>query len=145
MFTFTLSQSMWEFGKSRVIRAMRARGLRANVPSACQLPIFTCQRAKGVPIIQLGIHRGIGVPIFQFHLLKGLPIFQTFFKRTFQLLNFSIMLNICKFQEYLGISRKLISETKNSNFDICKISLRENLVSLKPLTSFSMVHLRLTE
>ena len=77
---------------------MRARGLRANVPSACQLPIFTCQRAKGVPIIQLGIHRGIGVPIFQFHLLKGLPIFQTFFKRTFQLLHFSIMLKFANFK-----------------------------------------------
>ena len=46
MFTFTLSQSIWEFGKSRVIRAIRASGLRTNVPSACQLLIFTCQRAN---------------------------------------------------------------------------------------------------
>ena len=86
------------------------------------------------------------VPILcQFCLPKDLPIFQVFFKIILQFLNFSIMLNISKFQEYLGNSRKLISRNKESNFDISKISLRKNLVNLKPLTSFSMEHIGLTQ
>ena len=52
MVTFTLSQSVREFAKSRVICAMHASVVyvpicqRANVPNACQLLIFTCQRAN---------------------------------------------------------------------------------------------------
>ena len=55
------------------------------------------------------------------------------------------MVNICKYQEYFGISRKLSRDTKYLNVDICKISLRKNLINLNPLTSFSMKHVRLTE
>ena len=39
-----------EFAKSRVMHAIPASVI--NVPKACQLLIFTCQRAKGVPIFQ---------------------------------------------------------------------------------------------
>ena len=38
--------------------------------------------------------------------------FLTIFKRIFQSLSFSIMLNIFKFQEYLGNSKKIISRNK---------------------------------
>ena len=72
---------------------------RSNVPKVCQLFNLVSQHAKGEPI-------------FQLRLPKGVPVFQLFFKRIFQFLNFSIMLNICKFQEYLGNSRKLISRKK---------------------------------
>ena len=52
MVTFTLSQSVWEFTKLHAIYAMRASVVcvptwqRRNVPNACQLLIFTCQRAN---------------------------------------------------------------------------------------------------
>ena len=67
----------------------------ANVPKLCQLFNLACQHFKGVPIFQIRLPKG-------------------FFKRTFQLSNFSIMLNICKFQKYLGNSRKLISLNKET-------------------------------
>ena len=54
--------------------------------------------------------------IFEIHRQKGATIFQLFFKRIFQFLSFSIMLNICKFQEYLGNFRKLISWNKEFKF-----------------------------
>ena len=38
------------------------------------------------------------------------------------------MVNICKFQEYLSISRKFISQIKNLNFLICLFLLVLNLV-----------------
>ena len=79
--------------------------LFTNVPTMCQLFNLACQRAKGVPV-------------FLLHLPKGVPIFQLFFKIIFQFSNFSIMLAICKFQEYLENSRKLISQTKNLYTDI---------------------------
>ena len=116
--TFALSQSVWQFGKSRVIRTMCA-----NVPNAGQLFIFTSQRAKkhtNVPkvcqLFNFACQLAEGMPIFQLRLPKGVPIFQLFFKIIFQFFNFLIMLNICKFQEYLGSSRKLISRNKDFKF-----------------------------
>ena len=54
--------------------------------------------------------------IFEIHRQKGATIFRLFFKRIFQFLSFLIMLNICKFQEYLGNFRKLISWNKEFKF-----------------------------
>ena len=92
---------------------------RGNVPKACQLLIFTCQCANNVSTCQRRANFSIwranvpkGVLIFRIYLSKGVAIFQLFFKRIFQSLNFSIMLNVCKFQEYLGNSRKFISQNK---------------------------------
>ena len=124
MVTFTLSQSIYEFAKLRVIRAMCASMVyvatcqsakpmptshflrankRANVLKVCQLFNLVCQHAKGEPI-------------FQLRLPKGVPVFQLFFKIIFRFLNFLIILNICKLQEYLGNSRKLISRNKEYKF-----------------------------
>ena len=75
----------------------------ANVPKVCQLFNFVCQHAKGEPI-------------FQLRLRKGVLIFRLYFKRIFKFLNFSIMLNICKFQDYLGNSRQLALRNKDSKF-----------------------------
>ena len=47
------------------------------------------------------------------------------------------------FQNIWAVLENLSSATKNLNFEICKISLRKNLVNLKPLTS--MEHVGLTE
>ena len=83
--------------------------------------ILSCQRAKGVPISQN-------------RLPKSVPIFQLFFKRFFQFLNFSIMLNIWKFQEYLGKPRKLISRNKESKF-----WQWQNFIKEKPPKIFDVV------
>ena len=55
------------------------RGLRANVPKACQHVILTCQRANkhanvpnDVPIFQLGVAKSVP---------KSVPIYQTFLLR----------------------------------------------------------------
>ena len=85
-----------------------------NVPKVCQIFNLVCQCGKGMPILQL-------------HLPKGIPIFQLFFKRIFQFLDFSIMLTICKCQEYLGNSRKLISP--NKEFKFCHL---QNFIKEKP-------------
>ena len=92
--------------------------LYANLPKACQHFPFTCQRAnkrakpkacqsqpsKGVSIFE------IGVPTCQ----KACQIFNHFFlkKNIFQYIDFSIIVNVCKFQKYLVNSRKLISRKK---------------------------------
>ena len=69
--------------------------MRAYILKACQHFIFTCQRAS---------------------VEKGVPIFQLIFKKK----NFSIVVNIYKFQEYLCNSRKSISQNiKILNYDIC--------------------------
>ena len=109
--------------KSRVIRAKVCQhGLRAHMQNAYQLLICTCQHVnkraivpKVCQVFNLACQLAKGVPIFQIRLPKDVPIFQLFFKRIFQFFNFSIMLNICKFQEYLGNSRKL-RKTKKSEF-----------------------------
>ena len=124
MVTFTLSQRLLEFAKSHAIHIMCARVVyvptcqmhanfsflhsnvlinmstsqkcasdstwHVNVPKACQFLNFTCQ--------------------------NGITIFQSFFKRIFQFLNFSIMLNISKFQELMGNSRKFIWQNKEFKF-----------------------------
>ena len=52
-----------------------------------------------------------GVPTFQFRLPKGIQIFHLFF--IFQFSNFSIMLNIFKFLEYLSNSKKFTLRNKD--------------------------------
>ena len=55
------------------------------------------------------------------------------------------MPDICKFQEYLGNSRKFTLRKKGFKFlSIRKILLRKNLVSLEFLTSLSTGHVGLT-
>ena len=71
----------------------------ATLPKVCQIFNLACQRAKGLPIFQLG------VPTCQ----KACQFFYYFLsEKVFQFSNFSIMLNICKSQEYLENSRKFI-------------------------------------
>ena len=111
-----------EFAKSRAMRAMRAivvyvpasqkranfSFLRVNVP----INVPTCQRAKGVPIIQLGVSRSQR----RANLSTSLTKMHISFSKEFLFLNFSIMLNICKFLEYLGNCRKFISRNKECKF-----------------------------
>ena len=91
-----------------------------NVPT-CQLYNLAFQRAKRVPIFQLGVPTCQRRVNFSTSPAKRSVNFSTspdkrranFSKvNFFQILNFSIMLNICKFQEYLGKSRKFICRNK---------------------------------
>ena len=85
----------------------RAKKKHATLPKVCQFFNLACQRAKGLPIFQLG------VPTCQ----KACQFFYYFLsEKVFQFSNFSIMLNICKSQEYLENSRKFIWRIKEFKF-----------------------------
>ena len=86
--------------------------LRANVP--INLP--TCQGPKGVPI-------------FQLHQPKGVP----FCQKNFCSWMFQLCITFTNFYNISATVENFSCETKNVNFDICKISLRKNRISLKPL------------
>ena len=108
-----------EFAKSRAMRASVVYVSTCpctNVPKTYQLLIFTCQRAKGMPILQPRIPTCQHAKAFQFinlacqHAERRANFSTVAQKKTF--LNFSIMLKFCKFQEYLGNSKKFISGNK---------------------------------
>ena len=110
--------------------------LRANVP--VNMPKH--QRAKGVPVVSLWVltcHKCANSLIWHSNVPKGAPIFRLFFNRVFYFLNFSIMIYIYKFQEYL----------RNKEFEFWHLQnfIRENLINLKPLISFLMEHVGLTK
>ena len=107
---FYVKKCQYSCQPAKVPRHANYSTWHANVPS--------CQRSANYSTWRANMPKG--VPIFQLLLAKGVPIFQLFFKRIFQLLNFSIILNICKFLEHLGNSREFTRKTNNLNFDICK-------------------------
>ena len=86
MDTLTLPRSVWEFTKSLAIRVMLARVAyvptcqRPNVPNACQLLMFMCQRAykranvpKVCQLFNLACQRAKSLLIFQL----GVPTSET--------------------------------------------------------------------
>ena len=81
------------------------RGLLPRVPncqSAKRVQIFfrANKRAKVCQLFNMVCQDAKEKPIFQLVLPKCVPIFQLLFKRIFLTSNFSIILNIRKFQEY---------------------------------------------
>ena len=105
---------------------------RANVPKGYQLLIFTCRRAnkraKSVAVFRFG------VPTFQ-KARKFLTIFQK--KVLFNFRIFQLCLTFANFKNVWAILENLSRETKNLNFDICKISLKKckiNFVVVEVLT-----------
>ena len=108
--------------------------LRANVP----INTPTCQRRANYSTWSANVPKG--VLIFQLRLRKDVSIFQPFFNGNFQVLNFSVTLNICiaYFKNIRVILEYLFRETKNLILTFAKISLRKNLINLKLLASFSM-------
>ena len=71
--------------------------------------VSACQRRANFSTWRVNVPKG--VPIFKLRLPK---VFQLFF--VFQFLNFSIILNLSEFPEYLGNSRKFISRNKELKF-----------------------------
>ena len=111
-----------EFAKSRAIRAY--------VPKACQHFIFKCQRGN--------VSKTCHFSNWRANLPKGVPIFQLFFNRK----NVLIMVNLCKFQEYLGNFRKFISRSKEFEtkyFDIFLFLLCTPQIFLKKHTLCKMI------
>ena len=66
-------------------------------------------------------------------------------KESKEFLNFSIMLNIFNFQEYLGNFRKLISRNKEFKFWYLQSFINEKPCQPKTFEVFSMEHVELTE
>ena len=125
---------------------------RANEPNACHLLIFTCQCAdnranlpKVCQLFNLACQRAKGVPIFQFRLPKGVLFFQLFFKRIFQFLKFLIILNIWKFRECLGNSRKPKSRNNEFNFWHFQNFIKEKARQPKSFDVVFDEHVGLTE
>ena len=142
MVTSTLSKSVWEFAKSRAyVPCMPAWSTcpRDNVQNACQLLIITCQRANKRANVPKACQS------FNFVFQKTYQFFNYFLKEFFNFWIFQSCSPFANFKNIWAILENLSRETKNLNFDICKISLRKNLVKLKPLTSFSIEHVGLTE
>ena len=143
MVTCTLPQSVWEFAKLRTIRGMRASMvympmcktrasfsfLRVNVP-------HTCHKRGNVRML---------CQLFNFACQRVYQFFNYFSKEFFNFWIFRLCSTFSNFKNICAILENLSRETKNSNFDICKISLRKNLANLKHLTLFSMGHVGLRE
>ena len=58
---------------------------------------------------------------------------------------FQLCSTFSNFKNICAILENLSGETKNSNFDICKILLQKNLVNLKHLRLLSMEHMGLSK
>ena len=119
------ARSTCQRGRS-VSTSLLCANVPINLPKTCQFFNLAFQHAK----------RGSNISTSP---AKTRSNYSTIFQKK---LYFSIMLNTCKYQKYLG---NLSHETKNLNFEVCTISMMKNLINLKPLTSFSMEHVRLTE
>ena len=118
--------------------------------------IFTCQRAKDVPFFKFACQRSKSVPTFHFYVptcqrANNVPFFKLACQRAkrranfstiFQKKNVSIMIKICKFQGYLGNSRKFIQRNKEFEgqyFDIRLFIPRTPQIFLKKHTLCKMI------
>ena len=104
-----------------------------NVPS--------CQKCAKYSIWRVSLPKGC--QFFKFACQKTFQFFNYFSKEFFSFSIFQLCSTFANFKNIWAILENLSRETKNLNFGICKISLSKNL--RKPLTSFSMEHVRLTK
>ena len=84
----------------------------------CVPCVPTCQKGANVSFLRANVPKTCRFSNWRANVPKRVPIFQLFFKRK----NVSIIVNICKFQEYFDNSRKFISrstEFETKYFDIC--------------------------
>ena len=149
MVPFTLSQSIYEFAKSHAIRAMCASVVYVRMcQSAKRVPTSNFLRAN-VPINVLTLQRCASystwcakIPkanqFFNFVCQKAYQFFNYFSKEFFKFWVFQLCSTFANFKNIWAILENLSSETKNLNFNICKISLRKNL-DLDPSNTFDVV------
>ena len=111
--------------KSKVNSSFSLPNICGKMPRACQFFNLTCQHAKKhaefstwhaivpkvMPIFQIVMAKS---QFFNITCQQVSHFFNSFPKKIF--LNFSIILNICKFQEYLDNSRTFIFQNKVSKF-----------------------------
>ena len=110
--------------------------LCANV-STCQ---YMCQRVSVPKSCLL-----LAFQFFNCSCQKAYQFFNYFSKESFNFWIFQICLTFANFKNIWAVLETSSRETKNLNFDFCKIPLRKNLINLKPLTSFPMEYVGLTE
>ena len=91
----------------------------SNVPKACQLLIFTCQRAKAMSTCQKACQ------FFSFGSKMAFQLFNCFSKEFFNFWIFQLCLTFAYFKNIWAILENLSGETKNLNLYICKISSRK--------------------
>ena len=153
MVAFTLSQSIYEFARSsamcaRVVyvpmcqsakRVPTSHFLCANVP----INVLTSRRCANYSIWCANMPKGN--QLFNFACQTTYKFFNYFSKEFFSFWTFQLCSAFANLKNICAILENLSRETKNLNFDICKILLRKNLVSLTPSTSFSMEHVGLTK
>ena len=82
---------------------------------------------------------------FNFACQKAYQFFNYISKEFFDFWIFQLCLIFSNFKNICAFLENLPREIKNLNFNICKISLRKNLINLKLLTSFWMEHVGLTK
>ena len=145
MVTFALLQRVWELNRMPYVPR---RASMAHVP--------TCQTRANFSFVRINVL--INVPTFR--RCANNSIWCANVPKRFQFVNFACQKayqffnyfskGFFNYAQHLQTSRifgliqeNVSREAKNLNFDICKISLRKNL--LKSLTAFSMEHVRLNE
>ena len=104
----------------------------------CVPCVPTCQKRANISFLRANVPKTCHFSNWRANVPKGVPIFQLLFKRK----NVSIMVNICKFQEYLGNSRKFISRSKEFEtkyFDICLLLPCTPQIFLKKHTLCKMI------
>ena len=82
---------------------------------------------------------------FNFICQKAYQFFNYFSKEFFNFWIFQSCSPFANVKNIWAILENLSHQTKNLNFVICKISLRKNLINLKPLMLFSIEHMGLTK
>ena len=117
-----------EFAKSRAMVPVWSTCSRVNLSTCKKHADFSLLRAN-VPINLPTCQGPKGVPIFQLHQPKGVP----FCQKNFCSWMFQLCITFTNFYNISATVENFSWETKNVNFDICKISLRKNRISLKPL------------
>ena len=96
MVTFTLSQSVWEFAK---LSAMRASVVSVPMCQSATTFQYTRERAKGVPIMQLGVPMCQGHVNFSTSPTKRRTNLSTIFQNNFSIFEFF------NYAQHLQISR----------------------------------------
>ena len=150
MVIFTLSQSVWEFAKSRAICSMGASMVyvptcqtRISFPFYVPVKALTCQRCAYFKTCCVNVRKACQV--FNFACQKAYQFFNYFSDEFFNFWIYQSCSVFANLKNIWPVLEKLSRQTKKLSFDICKISWRKNLANLKPLTSFSIEHVGLTK
>ena len=144
MVTFILSQSVWELSRMPCVPRRTNMVYVPTCQTSAKFSIVRVNVLMNVPTCQRSANYSIGLPRcqrganFSNSPAKNRTNFSTIFQN-----NFSIMLNICKFQGNLCNFKKLILRKKEFKFWHLQNFIKEE--SPKFLRQFPMEHVGLTK